>query len=119
MPLLQPGCADVYSRKVIRSSMTACVKMNIYKTDDLLRFTKKLNEKGFCTVASCLEGAQELGNAKIKRPVALYIGNEGNGLPKEIINRCAVRVKIPMSEEIESLNAAVSAAVLMWELGRC
>lgn len=113
------GCADVYSRKVIRSSMTACVKMNIYKTDDLLQFTKKLNEKGFCTVASCLEGAQELGNAKIKRPVALYIGNEGNGLPKEIINRCAVRVKIPMSGEIESLNAAVSAAVLMWELGRC
>lgn len=34
------GCADVYSRKVIRSSMIACVKMNIYKTDDLLRLTK-------------------------------------------------------------------------------
>ena len=109
-------CADVFSRKVIRTSMTASVKVNVYKTNDLVRFTEKLNGKGFTTVAACLEGAIELGSEKIGLPVALYIGNEGNGLSDEIIKTCKMRVKIPMSDKIESLNAGVSAAVLMWEL---
>lgn len=110
------GCADVYSRKVIRSSMTASVKMNVLKVDDLAAFTADLNKRGFCTVASCLEGAKELGEEKIPRPVALYIGNEGQGLGRDVIAACEKRVKIPMSGKIESLNAAVSAAILMWEM---
>ncbi len=109
-------CADVYSRKVIRTSMTASVKLNVYKVDDMVQFTRTLNEKGFTTVATCLEGAQELGTVPVKLPLALYIGNEGNGMSREVIDECSLRVKIPMSDRIESLNAAVSAAVLMWEL---
>lgn len=109
-------CADVYSRKVIRTSMTASVKLNVYKVDDMVRFTRILNEKGFTTVATCLEGAQELGTVPVQLPLALYIGNEGNGMSDDVIGECSLRVKIPMSDRIESLNAAVSAAVLMWEL---
>ncbi len=116
--VLTPKCADIYSRKVIRTSMTASVKLNVLKTDDLVDFTKKLNEKGFTTSAACLEGANDLGCEKIGLPVALYIGNEGNGLSDKVIKACKMKVKIPMSEKIESLNAAVSAAVLMWELGK-
>ena len=48
-------CADVYSRKVIRTSMTASVKVNVLKVADMVAFTQKLNEKGFTTVAACLE----------------------------------------------------------------
>lgn len=114
--VVTPGCADVYSRKVIRSSMTASVKMNVIRVDDLASFTADLGERGFCTVASCLEDAGELGEEKISRPVALYIGSEGQGLGRDVIAACKKRVKIPMSEKIESLNAAVSAAILMWEL---
>ncbi len=110
-------CADVLSRKVIRTSMTASVKVNVTKVNDLADFTGKLNEKGYATVAACLEGAVELGSVKINKPFALYIGNEGNGLSDDVIKACNVRLKIPMSDRIESLNAAVSAAVLMWELG--
>ncbi|MBQ8604387.1 MAG: RNA methyltransferase [Oscillospiraceae bacterium] len=109
-------CADVYSRKVIRTSMTASVKLNVYKVGDMVQFTRTLNEKGFTTVATCLEGAQELGTVETPVPVALFIGNEGNGLSDDVIKSCKLRLKIPMSDRIESLNAAVSAAVLMWEL---
>ena len=109
-------CADVFSRKVIRTSMTASVKLNVLKVADMVGFTQKLNEKGFTTVAACLDGASELGTVKTSLPVALYIGNEGNGLSDDVIESCKIRLKIPMSERIESLNAAVSAAVLMWEL---
>lgn len=113
--IVSEKCADIYSRKVIRSSMTASVKLNVIKIKDLESFTEKLNNAGFCTVAACLEGAEILGEREIPLPIALYIGNEGNGLSKNIIEKCKMRVKIPMSSKIESLNAAVSAAVLMWE----
>ncbi len=109
-------CADVYSRKVIRTSMTASVKLNVLKVADMVSFTEKLNEKGFTTVAACLDGASDLGTVKTSLPVALYIGNEGQGLAHDVIESCKIRLKIPMSDRIESLNAAVSAAVLMWEL---
>ena len=109
-------CADVYSRKVIRTSMTASVKINVLKVADMVAFTQKLNEKGFTTVAACLDGASDLGTVKTSLPVALYIGNEGQGLSDDVIENCTIRLKIPMSDRIESLNAAVSAAVLMWEL---
>ena len=109
-------CADVYSRKVIRTSMTASVKVNVLKVADMVAFTQKLNEKGFTTVAAYLDGASDLGTVKTSLPVALYIGNEGQGLSRDVIENCKIRLKIPMSDRIESLNAAVSAAVLMWEL---
>ncbi|MBQ6849844.1 MAG: RNA methyltransferase [Oscillospiraceae bacterium] len=109
-------CADVYSRKVIRTSMTASVKVNVLKVADMVAFTQKLNAKGFTTVAACLDGASDLGTVKTSLPVALYIGNEGQGLSRDVIENCKIRLKIPMRDRIESLNAAVSAAVLMWEL---
>ncbi len=110
-------CADIYSQKVLKSSMTASVKLNVYKVNDILLLTRDLNTKGYTTIASCLEGAEDLKKAVIKPPFALYIGNEGNGLSKEIITTCTKKIKIQMSDEIQSLNAAVSAAILMWEIG--
>ncbi|MDE7137363.1 MAG: 23S rRNA (guanosine(2251)-2'-O)-methyltransferase RlmB, partial [Ruminococcus sp.] len=47
---------------------------------------------------------------------AVFIGNEGNGLPESISKRCDRRVTIPMSSNINSLNAAMAAGILMWEL---
>ncbi|MBR2504089.1 MAG: RNA methyltransferase [Oscillospiraceae bacterium] len=109
-------CADIYSPKVLRSSMTVSVKLNVYKVKDIPTFVKDLGEKGFSTVATCLENSKELGSEKISLPVAVLIGNEGNGLSADTIAASTHKVKIPMSEQIESLNAAVSASVMMWEL---
>ena len=109
-------CADIYSPKVLRSSMTASVKLNVCRVEDIPQLVKQLSAKGFSTVATCLENSKELGSEKINLPVAVLIGNEGNGLSAETIDASTHRVKIPMSGEIESLNAAVSAGVMMWEL---
>ena len=109
-------CADIYSPKVLRSSMTASVKLNVCKADNIPALVKQLGEKGFSTVATCLENSKELGSEKISLPVAVLIGNEGNGLSADTIAASTHKVKIPMSEQIESLNAAVSASVMMWEL---
>ena len=109
-------CADIYSPKVLRSSMTASVKLNVCKVADIPQFVADLSSKGFSTVATCLENSRELGSEKINLPVAVLIGNEGNGLSADTINASTHRVKIPMSEDIESLNAAIAAGVMMWEL---
>ena len=109
-------CADIYSPKVLRSSMTASVKLNVCKVADIPALVKELSDKGFSTVATCLENSKELGSEKISLPVAVLIGNEGNGLSPHTIAASTHKVKIPMSEQIESLNAAVSAGVMMWEL---
>ena len=109
-------CADIYSPKVLRSSMTASVKLNVCKAGNIPALVKQLGEKGFSTVATCLENSKELGSEKISLPVAVLIGNEGNGLSADTLAASTHKVKIPMSDKIESLNAAVSAGVMMWEL---
>jgi TrmH family RNA methyltransferase len=116
--LADKDCADEYSPKVIRSSMTASVKLNVKRVDNLSNYIKALNSMGFATVAACLEEAQELGSVKIPQKFVLFIGNEGSGLGSDIIENSDFKIKIPMDGEIESLNAAVSRRILMWELGK-
>lgn len=109
-------CADIYSPKVLRASMTASVKLNVLKVKDIPQLVKDLNEKGFSTVATALENSSTLGTQNIPLPLAVLIGNEGNGLSGQTLLHSQFKVKIPMSQSIESLNAAVSAGVIMWQL---
>ncbi len=113
--IISEKTADIYSSKVLRSSMTASVKLNVYKISDFEKLTKELNDNKFTTIAACLEGAKDLKTIKDKTKPAIFIGNEGKGLSKSVLDNSLLKVKIEMDKDIESLNAAVSAAVLMWE----
>ena len=114
--ILTEGCADVYSPKVIRTSMTASVRLRTCRTSDIFRMTERLEKAGYSTVATCLRDSVELGEWRPEGKVAIYIGNEGNGLDDRLIDRCLVRLKIPMKGDIDSLNAGVSRRIVMWEL---
>lgn len=116
--VVSEGCADIYSRKVIRSSMTACLKLKVYRSGDMVKTAGDLSAAGFATMAACLEGAENLGSFEIPGRHAIFIGSEGQGLSDDVISRCTHRVKIPQSSRIESLNAAVSRGILMWEATR-
>ena len=69
------------------------------------------------TVATHLKG-NELGSGDLKLPCAYFIGNEGDGLTDETSGRCSKLVKIPMKGKAESLNAAVAASVIGYELSK-
>ncbi len=112
------GTADLFSPKVIRASMTASVKMPRIEVDGFAPFAGELSGRGYCTVAACPSGGVCLGKAEIKKPLALFIGNEGQGLPRRVEAACSLKVKIPMSGDMESLNAAVSRGIIMWETVR-
>ena len=87
-------------------------------TDDLLGDMDQLHAKGICTYAAHLKGKGYYDEESYKEPTAFLIGNEGNGLSDELSDKAKQYIKIPMEGKLESLNAAVAAAILMYEASR-
>ncbi len=105
-------CVDVYSAKVIRSCMTGVLNVRFHYAEDL----SPVLQNGYSAVAAVLNGANVFDRPVPKGKICLVIGNEANGIEESIVRQCAYRVTIPMQEGMESLNAAVSAGILMYEL---
>jgi TrmH family RNA methyltransferase len=110
------GCADVYSPKVVRAAAGSLFRMPIVYggrsgVDDII---DTLRECGKKIVVTDLEAAVWYDQVELKENIALVIGNEGNGVSREVIDRADIKVKIPMKGSIESLNAAVAAGILMY-----
>ena len=72
---------------------------------------------GFETYAAALkENAESVVSAPKDGKIMLIIGNEGHGLPEEVIEECSRSIYLPMYNNVESLNANAAAAIMMWEL---
>lgn len=108
------GCADIYSPKVIRSTMSGIFLVNVYEADsgEIIEVLKKENYKIVC---ADLNG-EDISGFKASGRFALVIGSEANGIRKEFIQACDSIITIAMRENVESLNAAVSAAIIMHKL---
>lgn len=109
------GCVDIYNPKVIRSTMGSIFDMNIIHStqEDALRVLKNNN---FEIVSSFLNTENYYNEVNYKDKVALVIGNEANGVNDELIKESDTLVKIPIYGNAESLNAAISSAILMYEI---
>ena len=116
--LLSRGCVDIYNPKTIRSTMGSIYRVPFRYTDDLMADMDKLHEKGIRTYAAHLKGKGYYDEESYQGPTAFLIGNEGNGLSEELSNKAKQYIKIPMEGQLESLNAAVAAAILMYEASR-
>ena len=107
--LLAPNTVDIYNEKTLRASMGSIFRLNIkqisYEDIDLLKKSYKL-------VAADMSG-YDINNCKIEDDIILAIGNEANGLSQTIRSMTDIYVKIPMKGQIESLNAAIAASILM------
>lgn len=119
----QSGTASPFSPKALRASAGAALHLPILAGPSLPILLAQLNSSNIRTLASSLReshGQPALAPWEINwcEPVALLVGNEGNGLPEEIERSTDARIRIPMSGGIESLNAAAAAAVLFYEAAR-
>ena len=111
---LLAGCADLYSPKTLRASMGAAFRRPVWScTLEELRVL--LDRAGLPLIGTALRAdTVDARQADLSR-AALLIGSEGRGLSQDALAACDQTVRIPMSERCESLNAAVAAAIVLWE----
>ena len=109
------GCVDIYNPKVIRSTMGSIFDMNIIHAtqEEAVRLLKL---KNFDIVSSYLNTNNYYDKVEYNYKTALVIGNEANGINDELVSKSDVLVKIPIYGKAESLNAAISSAILMYEI---
>ncbi len=115
--LLAPQCADVYSPKVQRAAMGSGFRVGVWSghLPDALR---SLQARGYVVVASSLQGQPFYQANLAPEKFVLVIGNEARGVSDEVMNLADVQLKLPMRGGAESLNAAVAAGIMMYELTR-
>lgn len=116
--LMTRGCVDLYNPKVIRSTMGSIYRMPFYYTDNLKGDLQILKQKGIRLYAAHLRGTGTYDQQNYNQPTGFLIGNESRGLTDETADLADVYVKIPMCGQVESLNAAVASAILMYEANR-
>ena len=113
--VLLEGCADPYSHKVVRSSMGAVFRTPVVQSTwaEVQRSCKAAGIPVGVTALS--DRAKDLRNADVKQ-MAVVIGSEGQGVRKEILESADAELIIPMDPRCESLNAAVAATIVMWQM---
>jgi TrmH family RNA methyltransferase len=115
--VLVHSCADPWSPKTVRATMGACFRLPVWEAD-LHTLQARLDEGGVPLYATALREDTEDLRAQDLRRCAVVIGSEGRGVSEETLALCGKTLKIPMRTRCESLNAAVAAAVVLWEMAR-
>lgn len=112
---LLEGCADPFSHKVVRASMGAVFRMPVVQTT-WQEAQAALQSAGIPVAVTALsEKARDIRCADVKS-MAVVIGSEGQGVRREVLEAADAQLIIPMQPHCESLNAAIAAAVVMWQM---
>ncbi len=112
------GTVDLFAPKVLRSAMGSAFRLPLASevtTDELFAVCAQC---GIQVVASTAEADSNYDEYDWRQPALLLLGNEGNGLQRELLERADARVRIPLHRAVESLNVAAAAAVIMFEAAR-
>lgn len=112
---LLEGCADPYSHKVVRASMGAVFRTVPVQTTWEQVKTACLKERIPVAVTALSDRAEDIRTASVDT-MAVVIGSEGQGVRKEILDAAQAELIIPMNPNCESLNAAIAAAIVMWQM---
>ena len=115
--ILSSDSVDPYNPKVVRSTMGAVFRVPFAVVDDFGQMLDTLQKEGIAIYAAHLDG-KIFYKYDYKESCAFLIGNEGNGLTEAAVAAADRKILIPMKGQVESLNAAVAATVLMYEVLR-
>ena len=109
---------DMFNPKTIRSTMGSIYRVPFVVADDFVATIQKLKQRGVSLYAAHLRGERQYDAFDYTGATGFMIGNEGNGLSDEIAGLADSYIRIPMEGQVESLNAAISASLLMYECNR-
>lgn len=117
--ILTVGSCELYSPKVVRATMGSVFRVPVYDCPDAQELLAVLHQARIHTYAAVpAKQAVPVTDCSFTGGSAVWIGNEGNGLAPEVIAGCQTAVTIPMQGGPESLNAAMAAGILLWEMMR-
>lgn len=115
--ILSKNSADPYNPKVVRSTMGAIFRINIIQVEDLKQSLQKMQQQGYEVIVTSLETNQDIYQIDYQKKI-IVIGNEANGVSKQVQEIANQKVKIPMLGKTESLNASVAAGIMIYEYVR-
>ncbi len=113
--VLSPGTVDLYNPKVVRSTQGMMFHINIIVKEPV-SFINELKNEGYKIVGTKVTNGVDVRDSKTYSHFALIIGNEGKGMSEELSELCDEYLYIKMNDQCESLNAAVAASILMYEI---
>ena len=103
---------------VVKTSAGMAFRIPLISIGNVNNTIKLLKEKGFWTYGLAMEGSVSLGAEAFDAPAVFIIGNEGAGIREKTLEACDISLSIPMHQRTESLNAAVSAAIVFYQWSR-
>ncbi len=115
--LVSKETADVYNPKVVRSTMGAIFRVKVIECDNLEKTLKEIKKYKYEIVVTSLQTNESIYDIKYNKKI-IVIGNEANGVSKEIQEMADKKVKIPMLGKTESLNASVATGIVLYEYVR-
>ena len=116
--LIVSGGCDIYNPKAQRAAMGSLLRLPVFKTDDLVSYLRKLQKSAMKIYATTPDASSlKITEADFSSGTICVIGNEANGVSSNVFDVCE-KITIPMLGRAESLNAAMAAAVTMWEMMR-
>lgn len=113
---LLKGTVDPYNEKCVRSTMSALCNIPIFEDVTLSEFYDFIKDNTIKTYVTSLENAKPYHTISYVKRTMIILGNEGNGVSREIIEMCDQAITIPMYGDIESLNVSIAAALCMYKV---
>lgn len=116
--IMSSQTVDIYNPKTIRATMGSVYRVPFLYVEDLGETVRFLQKNNIHVYAAHLQGRIYYSSLSFRESTAFLIGNEGNGLRRETAMLADSYLKIPMEGEVESLNAAIAASLLVYEAHR-
>lgn len=116
--IVNNSTVDIFNPKTIRSTMGSIYRVPVYMAADFSEVIGELKQRGMFVYAGHLKGGVSYDEPDYRKSTGFLIGNEGNGLSEETSKLSDAYIRIPMEGKVESLNAAIAATLLMYEINR-
>ena len=114
--IMSKGTVDIFNPKAVRSTMGSIFRLPFIYVEDVRETIRELKKYGISFYAAHLKGKQSYKDVKYSDKAGILIGNEARGLSPETAELADIYIIIPMQGKVESLNAAVAAALMMYEI---
>lgn len=115
--VLGPGCVSIYNPKVVRATEGMLFHTNIV-IEDIQKMIVKLHEAGYTIYSTKVDGGTRLKDIKFSEKSAIILGNEGQGVSRDVMESCDEFLYIPMNPDCESLNVGVATSIILYELAK-